>query len=650
MNRKKRIRKITLLFGSLMLGLLFRPLDAQAAVTTTADASGGADAIYVAGCPDMYPVEYYNSDTENYEGIMPAILEHISEETEIDFVYIRGGNFDRRTQLAKNKQVELVSGLLLPAEETVEKQLQEKYLTEETAVFTVTADGTKYRAAFGFTEIADEKLREAVRESLNNISPEEMTELAVSVQLNAQREILPAWGFYLLAAGVVLLTILLVILAANMRRLKREAEENHMTDKLTGIGNKQYFMRAYATFVTRQTRLLYFVFYYGFDIQRVNRYYGEDEAEKILCYAAEILSARIRQGDFCARVSGGGFAAVCMFPSQDEAEKWGAQVQEQMNSYGEKFGKDYTPYFHCGIYRLQKADEFSEKALYNAEQGYHYALAHRLPYAFSDTGRLKAVQEQKEIQNQMISAIEKKEFKCYIQFIVRAEDSKIYAAEVLSRWEHPEKGLLMPGKYVESMEENDTIKELDFYMFEETCRLLERFAKSGYENLRLFCNFSRKTFSLSEFGARIKEIAGRYQFPHEMLCVEITESAIADNKKEALVNVQMCRDEGYMMALDDVGSGYTSVTDLNDYPVDIAKIDRDILLKAAEEGGERLLGALHAFFRTLHIQTLCEGIETQEQYDMVCGMGVDLVQGFYIQHALPVKEALRWMKEREGQK
>ena len=206
----------------------------------------------------------------------------------------------------------------------------------------------------------------------------------------------------------------------------------------------------------------------------------------------------------------------------------------------------------------------------------------------------------------------------------------------------------MPGKYIEDMEKNETIVELDFYMFEEVCRLLQKFREGDRSDLKLFCNFSRKTVSLSNFTDKICSIAQRYQFDYRNLCMEITESSVFDNDKISINNVQRCKDMGFMIAMDDVGSGYSSFRDMAHYPVDLVKSDRDLLLSAVNERGRRLLQGMNALFHSIQLRTLCEGIETQGQCDMIREMGIDYMQGFYIQRALPVKEAIRWLKEREG--
>lgn len=205
----------------------------------------------------------------------------------------------------------------------------------------------------------------------------------------------------------------------------------------------------------------------------------------------------------------------------------------------------------------------------------------------------------------------------------------------------------MPRKYIDAMEENETIVKLDYYMFEEVCRLLQRFREEGREDLILFCNFSRKTVSLADFVDKVCSISQRYQFDHQHLCMEITENSMFDNDKISISNLQRCKDLGFIIAMDDVGSGYSSFRDLSQYPMDLVKIDRDLLLAASHEKGQLLLQGMNALFHSIHLRTLCEGIETQDQCDMVREMGIDYMQGFYIQRALPVKEAIRWLIEKE---
>lgn len=635
--------KIILIFSVCLLisGSLVSEASDMGKVVATEKPAGEAGMVFVAGNPDLYPLEYYDKKDKCYKGAMPALLEELSRELGMDFVYVSAGTADKREGLAKNRQVEVVSGCMLG-------QSLPDNITAGAALFPVTVDGKTYEVGFAYTELASGELQDKMESYLSGKDSRELMKLLVSSAKEVQRNGISPEVKLALAAQVLLLAGLVFVW--ERRRKKREEKEklNRLIDTVTGVGNKHYFLQQFTSFISDSTRALYYIMYMCFDIGRVNSYYGEAEADSILRYAADVLSSHVKDSDFFARVTGGGFAVACQEVSRERMEEWAKLVLQKVNSYSEKFNKDYRPEFCAGIYKLKGDDISLETALYVAQQGYQEALRSRRSYMFSNEELLRRARERQELRREMIQAVAGHQFHSYLQFMTDAKTDKVIGAEVLSRWQHPERGLLMPGTYIGDMEKNDTIIELDLYMFEETCRLLRKLQEDGRGHLILFCNFSSRTVLLSNFADRLQNIAQRYRFDYHKLCLEITESSMLDSDKASIHNIQECRNLGFMIAMDDFGSGYSSLQNLPQYPIDLVKIGRELFLAASQEKGRRLLQGMNALFHSIHLQTLCEGVETQGQYNIIREMGIDYMQGFYIQRALPVKEALRWLKEREG--
>lgn len=635
------MKRKPILCAALTLALLLLcPSPAHAQVSATAETSAQAGAVYVAGNPDCYPIEYYDGESQCYRGVMPELLEDISQATGVDFVYIAAGSEDRRAGLAENRQVELLSGCLLGQELLPRTQAGQPILS-------VTVEGETFQAAFCYTEIADDGLRTLIEDYISALPDGEMTRRAVTFAAENGRLAVPLWVWIAMGAVCVSMAALALWAVVRMKRKAREDEVNRQVDPGTGAWNRQYFLRQFSRQVNQHTRPLCYLIYLRFDIGRVNEYYGEDEAEALLRHMADALGRSTAEPDFFARVSGGGFACLRQYASQEQAAEWTGEILTELNGYSGKFGRDYAPEFHAGIYPLEP-EATCEMALYAAGQGCRLAEQGGQPYLLCDGRLLRSSQETESLRHDVIRAVENREFQCHLQLIAQADTGAVCGAELLSRWHHPDLGLLMPEKYIRSMEESGTITELDFYMFEEACRLLAQFEAQGWPELELFCNFSRRTVSLADFSARLERIARQYRFDRSRLCLEITESCMFEREEDARESIRQCRQAGFLIALDDVGSGYSSFGDLANYPVEIAKIDRSLLLAAVSENSPRLLRGMNALFHSLQIQTLCEGVETPEQRRLVQELGIDLIQGFCVQRALPVEEALRWLRETGG--
>ncbi len=605
------------------------------AVATTTEPFGNAGAVYVAGCPDWYPVEYYDRETKSYQGIMPQILELVEEKTGLKFVYVRAGRMDHRVRMAKNNQVEIMSGYGLN-----EETLKGNNFTVSKAVLIVDKDGRQTQVCFAFTEIASAELVSTVNSVLMELSPEQITNLTINSVAN-HYGILPWW---ILPAGIVAAVLLLgavILLIVQRNMYKKRTQWDERVDPMTGIGNKLYFATQFEKYISDQFRSIYGVIFFGFDIERVNQYYGPDEAENQLRFAANELNLSSADNEIVARVSGGGFAVARPCSVKQEAESWTLQVLDRLNKYCERYGKDYHPDFRAGIYIMDQADRDSDTVLYNAQQGYHIAVSMNVSYAFSLQERLIRETEKMELKKRTMEAIDRGEFKMYLQFVVDAQTQKIIGAEALSRWDHPQRGILAPGNYIDLMESEKTVSELDFYIFNLACKQIETWETEGLHDLYISCNFTRITIDDEHFVTRIKRISDQYKFNRSHLILEITEDAMEVNKKNAFENISKCKALGFGIALDDAGSGYTSFSDLRDYPIDTVKIDRAILTSAISEKGIALLKGMISLVHSLGMKAHCEGVETTHQIDLLRQLGCDNLQGYYFYHPLPQREANR---------
>ena len=259
-------------------------------------------------------------------------------------------------------------------------------------------------------------------------------------------------------------------------------------------------------------------------------------------------------------------------------------------------------------------------------------------------------EEKKQNTERLLSGIINNEFKMYLQCIVDTKTGKIVSAEALSRWDHPEKGIVGPVHYIEDMEAAGLISKHDFYMFERACRQLEKWNGTAYKDISVSCNFTRITLSEEDCIEKLKAIAGAYTFDKSKLAIEITEDAIEKDREIATQNVVRCKELGFRIYLDDLGSGYTSLSNLCDYPIDVVKIDRDILLKSDTAKGKSLFSGIVALAHSLGIFVICEGVETEEQKTFVTQSGCDCIQGWYYAKALPLDQCEAFMKNFSGKK
>ena len=258
---------------------------------------------------------------------------------------------------------------------------------------------------------------------------------------------------------------------------------------------------------------------------------------------------------------------------------------------------------------------------------------------------IKNQMKEKLLLNKIKYGLKNKEFKMHLQFIVDNKTKRIVSSEALSRWETSEGDVIMPGKYIGLMEKSGLITRFDYYMFESVCDKLSQWAKTDFKELTISCNFTRITISEKDFVAKIKNIADKYEFNKSKLMIEITEDSIEKNLDIARDNILKAKELGFHIALDDIGSGYTSLISLCEYPIDIVKIDREVLRLSEKEGGEKLLLEIISLIHNLNLKVVCEGVETDEQNILVSGSECDYIQGWYYSKALPEAAAEAFYKE-----
>ena len=233
-----------------------------------------------------------------------------------------------------------------------------------------------------------------------------------------------------------------------------------------------------------------------------------------------------------------------------------------------------------------------------------------------------------ELRERMEEFMDTDRFTLVIQPVVNFRDNAVKDGEVLSRLEHPERGVIFPDEFLPVINEMGLYPVFDRYIFEKSCVWLHRSGEEGKKFEILSCNFSRKTLSEAGIAEDLIQIADCYGIPHGQLGLEITEQEQATDEPQMIRNLHMLKTAGFRIILDDYGNGVTSEWDLTRYPVDILKIDRTLLWRAVSEQEKAEFRAMVASFMEMGAEVACEGIETEEQNRFVREIGCHYGQGF----------------------
>jgi len=224
----------------------------------------------------------------------------------------------------------------------------------------------------------------------------------------------------------------------------------------------------------------------------------------------------------------------------------------------------------------------------------------------------------------------------------------------LVRWNHPVRGMLSPGLFVPVFENNGFITEVDLYVLNQVCELIENWIKSGVPPICISVNLSRVHLYEQDLVARLTEVVKQHNVPPEFIEFELTESAFYEETESLLRIMSEIKAAGFRLSMDDFGSGYSSLNLLRRLPVDVLKLDRVFLEECDEDNnetrGKRIVMHVISMAKDLEMEVLAEGVETQDQKEFLQTARCDMIQGYFYARPMPMKEFELLYKGEKGLK
>lgn len=237
-----------------------------------------------------------------------------------------------------------------------------------------------------------------------------------------------------------------------------------------------------------------------------------------------------------------------------------------------------------------------------------------------------------EIESYMEEALEKKEFKMYLQPQIHMSDYTIGGAEVLVRWIREDGRVYMPMQFIPVFEENGFCVQLDLYMIRQACERLRMWMDQGITPVPLAVNQSKRTFFEPGYVESLQEIINTYQIPPQLIKLEILENLALENEDSFIKIISDLREKGLGISLDDFGSGYSSLNILAKLKIDEVKLDRGFLCEISVNENPRsklIMEQILSLAKSMSIKTVVEGVENEENDRLIRSLGCDLGQGYY---------------------
>lgn len=407
-------------------------------------------------------------------------------------------------------------------------------------------------------------------------------------------------------------------------------------DKLTSIYNKDYLFAEVNKRIRSNDKNYTIVYLDISDFKLVNDVYGHAFGDLVLKSLADYLRRVLTPLDDCVfgRISGDVFG-ICLSEKCFDAKT----LEENIKNFIVKNDRvEYKVLIHAGIYKNVDKN-LDASVLFDRA---HMAISlikddhHRYIAYYNDEMRSDTLWNQL-ISSELESAIKNKQIIPYIQAIVDTE-GKIVGGEVLVRWDHPRYGLLTPSKFVPIFEKNSMITTIDKYMWRCACEILSNFKKKDMD-LFISINISPKDFYFLDVHKELLDLVKEYDIEPKNLRIEITETTMMTDKENRVSILNEIKKSGFIIEMDDFGSGYSSLNMLKDMPVDLLKIDMMFINDSNyKQKTQTIIKNIVTLSDELGIVSLTEGVENVDQFKMLQDMGCKLYQGFYFSKPLPVNE------------
>lgn len=449
--------------------------------------------------------------------------------------------------------------------------------------------------------------------------------------------------------GVVMAAVVMYV------RNRRDVYYAAYVDQLTGIPSKAKHKMDAQELIDKQEERYAYVTFDVDNFKYINEMFGYEYGNRLLIHIAKTIKAFVQPGELYARISSDNFAMLLT----DMGTK--KELTERINELFKMIAEYREPEeelnvcslnFSCGVYRIDgKPDINVVRANANlARTESKKSVLDKIVF-YDENLKTRRVEE-KELEYEAEEALVNKEFLVYFQPKYDVGTEQIIGAEALVRWNHPVRGMISPGLFVPVFESNGFITEIDLYVLNQVCELIEMWLKAGIPPICISVNLSRVHLYERDLVKRLTEVVNMHNVPPEYIEFELTESAFYEETESLLRIMTEIKAAGFRLSMDDFGSGFSSLNLLRRLPVDVLKLDKVFLEDCDEEDdemrGKRIVMHVISMAKDLKMEVLAEGVETSDQKEFLQNAKCDMIQGYYYARPMPIKEFELLYKGQKG--
>jgi diguanylate cyclase (GGDEF)-like protein len=411
-------------------------------------------------------------------------------------------------------------------------------------------------------------------------------------------------------------------------------------DELTGLPNRVFFSEILNKTIihAKEIGARFALFFIDLDrFKKINDALGHPTGDLVLKEFADKFKTTLRRGDILARLGGDEF--VILLNDISDPKTIGSIAENIFKMCTKPIKIRSHEFFisaSIGICIYPNDGASLEDLLKNADMAMYKAKrAGGNVYQYYTQEMNQEASAYIELEAQIRKAIANNEFILHYQPKYTLKDGQICGVEVLIRWESPEKGLIMPDKFIPIAEETGLIMQIGEWVMRDACRTNKAWQEQGFKPISVAVNVSAKQFKHQDLVNLVASILKETQLAPEYLELEITETAIMENVEAGIAKLNDIRKMGVKVSIDDFGTGYTSISYLKQFPISVLKVDKSFIKGIPyNQNDNAITSGVIALAHSLGLQVVAEGVETNEQLQYLAEHNCDIVQGYYLSKPL----------------
>ena len=588
---------------------------------------------------------------EEYEGtqkqkIQESVLAYVKMTPEVEAVWVSDAN-GKEVWASGNKvpNIKNISNIYYNENDFIRLILDENFskgITFEENMITIDED---FFNDVDFEKIVKSGFNFSDNDGLLNFKVwyiQEVDQLQVYVLQNIN---VYAYDFFMLVTSTALFAVMIAIfiiyyltsfisVIVSMRRTNKVI----YTDITTGGNNWLYFVKKGNKLLKKKSASNDYAVLH-FKMRKYRSFctcFGVKEGEELIEQMYQVLKKYVKRNELMAYKQNAEFGLVLSYTDEQQLCERIEMLARVLDAVLPKM----KLYFAVGIYKVQRKDRDIEQLYNNA------VLACDMlgdeaenKIVFFDVEMNKRRLWERKVEDDMDAALVRHEFQVYLQPKISTAGEDLAGAEALVRWIHPQEGFIPPNKFIPIFESNGFILKLDDYMLEEIAKQQALWIRQGRKVVPISVNISRAHFAKEDLAEHICSIVDKYQVPHNVIELELTESAFFDDKQILLQTVKKLREAGFPVSMDDFGAGYSSLNSLKEMQLDVLKLDADFFRGVeAQDRGLLIVSEVIDLAKKLNMKIVAEGIESREQVDFLTEQECDLIQGYFFAKPMPIHE------------